>query len=107
MQTSAVGVIPRLQLAVALSACLFLINPLVLRAQGNTGTITGRILNEGTGQYLRSAIVTVVGTNISTLAESGGIYTLTGVPAGPARVSVAYAGLDLVEAAVTVSPGQI
>ena len=62
------------QLAAAFCACLFIVAPLTLRAQGNTGTITGRILNEGTGQYLRSAIVTVVGTSISTLAESAGLH---------------------------------
>ncbi len=80
--------------------------PLVVSAQTATGTITGRVLNESTGQYLRSAIVTVVGTNLSTLAESGGAYTLTGVPAGAVRLSVAYAGLDTSEATVNVPAGQ-
>jgi TonB-dependent receptor len=96
----------RIQLtAVTLCACLVLA-PAALHAQSSTGTITGRVLNEGTGQYLRSAVVTVVGTNITTLAESGGVYTLTGVPAGQARVSVAYAGLDPAETTVIVAPGQ-
>ena len=31
-----------------------------LHAQTSTGTITGRVLNESTGQYLRSATVTAV-----------------------------------------------
>ena len=77
-----------------------------MQAQAATGIITGRILNQGTGQYLRNATVTVAGTNVSTQAEAGGVYTLTGVPAGPARVVVSYAGLDPSEATVTVSPGQ-
>src|SRR5688500_248013 len=71
-----------------------------------TGTITGRVLNESTGQYLRSATVTVVGTSISAAAESGGVYTLSGVPAGEVRVAVSFIGLDPAEARVMVQPGQ-
>ena len=87
-------------------ACLALALPFSAVAQTATGTITGRILNEATGQYLRSATVTVVGTNVSTVAEAGGVYTLNGVPAGPARLSVVYAGLDPVEVTVNVAAGQ-
>src|SRR5687767_11465971 len=78
-----------------------------LHAQSTTGTITGRILNEATGQYLRNATVTVVGTNISAQAEAGGVYTLNGVPTGPARISVTYAGLDPAEATVDVTAGRL
>jgi hypothetical protein len=70
---------PGLRIVVMLSALLpwLIANVAVAQSTAATGTVTGRILNEATGQYLRSAIVTVVGTNISTLAESGGAYTLT------------------------------
>ena len=105
MQTTSVRRVVRFQLAALFAALFALIAPVHLQAQPATGTITGRVLNEGTGQYLRSAIVTVVGTNISTVAEAGGVYTLTRVPAGLARVSVAYAGLDPIEVPVTVSAG--
>lgn len=77
-----------------------------LAAQNATGTITGRILNEGTGQYLRSAVVAVPGTSLSTVAEAGGGYVLTGVPPGQVRLIVNYAGLDPAEATVTVAAGQ-
>ena len=90
----------------ALFAAAFLLSSPALQAQAGTGTITGRILNEGTGQYLRNATVTVVGTNLSTLAEAGGVYTLTGVPPGQARLVVSYAGLDPAEATVNVNSGQ-
>ncbi|MES2694516.1 MAG: TonB-dependent receptor [Verrucomicrobiota bacterium] len=92
----------------SLSICLALlfVVPAVLRAQAATGTITGRVLNEGTGQYLRSAVVTVAGTNISTVAEAGGAYTLSGVPAGEARVLVSFLGLDPSETTVRVAAGQ-
>lgn len=75
-------------------------------AQNATGTISGRVLNVGTGQYLRSASVTVVGTNLSTLTEDGGSFTLTGVPAGAAKVAISYTGLDATETVVNVTAGQ-
>jgi iron complex outermembrane recepter protein len=74
---------------------------------GETGTITGRILNPDTGQYLRSALVTVAGTNISAAAESGGVYTLNGVPAGEVTLNVSYLGMDDVKAAVVVAAGRV
>jgi TonB-dependent receptor len=91
--------------ALAMSLMAFLC-PTLLHAQSGTGTITGRILNQGTGQYLRSASVSVVGTNISTVSEDGGAFTLTGVPAGMAKLLVAYTGLDPVEVSVQVGAGQ-
>ena len=88
-------------------ACTFLLAvPGVLRAQSGTGIITGRVLNANTGQYLNSAVVSVVGTNISATAEAGGAFTLVGVPAGNVRISASYTGLDTSETSVTVTAGQ-
>ncbi len=79
----------------------------VARAQNSaTGTITGRVLNQGTGEYLRNAIVTIVGTDLSTTAEDGGNFTLRNVPAGPQRVRFAFEGLDAKEETVMVAAGQ-
>ena len=78
-----------------------------LRAQGaGTGTVSGRVLNQGTGEYLRNAVVTVVGTSLTVNAEAGGNYTLVGVPAGAQRVRFTYIGLDAKEESVTVAAGQ-
>lgn len=89
-----------------LAFVLGLIAPTAVRAQSGTGSITGRILNEGTSEYLRNAVVTVPGTNLTATAEAGGVYTLSGVPAGPARVVFTYAGLDPKEQTVNVTAGQ-
>lgn len=78
----------------------------VARAQSATGSVTGRVLNQGTGEYLRNAVVTVVGTSLTTNAEAGGNYTLNGVPAGIQRVRFTYAGLDTKEETVNVAAGQ-
>ncbi|HEX2854903.1 MAG TPA: TonB-dependent receptor [Opitutaceae bacterium] len=81
--------------------------PAILRAQGAaTGTITGRVLNQGTGEYVRNAVVSVAGTDISTTAEAGGNFTLLNVPAGPQKIVVKYASLDTKEVPVVVTAGQ-
>jgi iron complex outermembrane receptor protein len=85
---------------------LTLFSTTAAHAQSGTGTITGRVLNAGTGEYLRNAIITVEGTKISTTAEAGGNFTLTGVPAGAAKISAAFAGLDPQVETVVVGAGQ-
>ncbi len=76
------------------------------RPTSGTGTVSGRVLNETTGQYLLGAMVMVAGTNISTVSERGGNYTLLGVSAGEAHVFVAFLGLEPADAVVPVSAGQ-
>ncbi len=76
-----------------------------LRAQ-STGTISGRVLNEATGDYLKNALVVVVGTDQSTTADVGGVFILTNVPAGPVRLKATYTGLDPSERSVTVEAGR-
>jgi len=75
---------------------------LAASAQAQTATITGRVLNQGTGDYLRYAQVQIVGSDKSAITEEGGIYTLTNVPAGEVKLSVTYTGLDPQELTVTV-----
>ena len=90
-------------LAVTASLCL----PQQSQAQSGNGTIIGRVINEGTGRYLKSAEIEVVGTGVRTVSESNGTFTLIGVPAGEARVFVRYPGLDPYEAKVTVTADEI
>lgn len=75
-----------------------------VRAAG--GTVTGRVLNEATGQYLRNAEIKVVGTDLTAVSSDGGVYRLLNVPPGEVAVSAAYTGLDLNQAKVTVVEGQ-
>jgi iron complex outermembrane receptor protein len=71
------------------------------------GTITGRILNPATQEYIRNAEVRVDGTNLSATTDSGGYYQLRNVPAGTAQVVAIYPGVDPVTASVTVTAGTI
>ncbi|MBL9189827.1 MAG: TonB-dependent receptor [Opitutaceae bacterium] len=72
----------------------------------DTGSVTGRVLNEATGDYLKNAIITLVGAERSTVADVGGAFTLTGLPAGVVRLRASYTGLDPVEVSVTVESGR-
>ncbi len=91
--------------ALALTASLCL--PFQALAQSGNGTITGRVINEGTGRYLGSAEIEVVGTGIRTVSERDGSFTLLGVPVGEAKIFVRYAGLDPYETTVTVAADEI
>ena len=69
------------------------------------GSIVGRVLNQATGQYLRNAVITVEGTELSTTSNDGGYYALTGVPDGKVAVTVKYIGLDTQQIAAEVAAG--
>ncbi len=70
------------------------------------GTIEGRVLNARNGEYLEGARITVEGTKLETFTNSDGIYRLTQVPAGPARVVAFYTGTPALTVSTTVSAGQ-
>lgn len=72
-----------------------------------SGTVTGQLTNAGTGEPLRNAIVTVVGTTNSVSAETGGFYTLLAVPAGEVTLEVSYAGLETTRVNVAVADGDL
>jgi TonB-dependent receptor len=75
---------------------------LAASAHAQTATVTGRVLNQATGEYLKYAQIQIVGTDKNVIAEDGGVYTLLNVPAGEVKLSVAYTGLDTQVITVTV-----
>ncbi len=74
-------------------------------AQPATGTISGRIFNPATGEYVRNAEVTIPGTNLVAYSADDGSYQLTRVPAGNVTLAVAYTGYEAASASVTVGAG--
>jgi len=70
------------------------------------GTISGRVFNAATRQFVRDAEIRVEGTALITSSEAGGYYTLAQVPAGTARITVAFAGYPAVTHPVVVTAGQ-
>jgi iron complex outermembrane receptor protein len=71
----------------------------------STGSISGRVLNVGTGQYLNNARVTVKGSNTTVFTDKDGSYRLAGVPSGPLTLEVFFTDLDLTTAQVVVPAG--
>ncbi|MDP3070911.1 MAG: TonB-dependent receptor [Opitutaceae bacterium] len=74
-------------------------------AQSATGTITGRIFNPASDQYVRNAQVQIAGTSLSAVSEDGGTYRISGVPAGDATVVVTFTGYRTESATVRVTAG--
>src|SRR5688572_11536552 len=70
----------------------------------STGTITGRVFDERTGQSLEGAVVRVVGSTAVDYTTSDGRYLLA-VPAGEATIEVEYIGLDTLRQTVSVPAG--
>lgn len=67
-----------------------------------TGAIQGRVFNAATGKALANARVTVQGGNLTAVTDEIGAYRVAGVPAGPARISVAFVGMQSVSATLNI-----
>src|SRR5688500_13332352 len=89
-----------LSIAVAALFC-----SLPLFGQAGTGSISGRVHNEATGQYLNNARVTIKGTGLSTLTDDTGTFRLSGVPSGTTTIEAFYSGLDPLQITVVVPSG--
>lgn len=74
-------------------------------AAERTGAVSGRVFNPFTQEYVRNAEVAIVGTNHVAYTADDGTYSLTGVPIGPAILSVTYTGYEKATAQVRVPPG--
>lgn len=93
-----------LQIAFLLAGWLLpLAHPLA--AQTATGSITGRIYNPNTGEYVRNAQVRIVETGQTATSEGGGEFRFTDAPAGKVTLVVTYTGYRAATATVTVPAG--
>ncbi len=68
--------------------------------------IEGRVTDAKSGHFLNDAVVSVVGTALSTLTNTAGNYALPGVPAGDHTVKVVVLGYATQERQVTVTAGR-
>ena len=90
-------------LAAALAFAFTPLSPPV--AAQETGSITGTVMEEGSGQPINGAQVSVEGTSIGLLTDARGRFSLPGVPAGEQTVRVTSLGYRSTTQAVTVQPG--
>lgn len=72
---------------------------------GAVGTVVGRIINLGTGEYLRDADIRILGGEQRVASEEGGHYRLAGVTAGSVTIVVSYTGYATASRTVRVNPG--
>ena len=76
-----------------------------VRAQGTTGSASGRVVDSTAQQPLSNVTVSVVGTQIGGLTRPDGRYFLNGIPAGAQRLRVTRIGFAAQERAVTITGG--
>ena len=79
---------------------------LVQAQTGGAGTLTGRIFNPATNEYVRNAEIQIEGTSLTAYSRDDGSYVLTNIPAGEITVTVSYTGYQRETARVTVGAGQ-
>ncbi len=82
-----------------------LLSPALTAAAAGTGSVSGRIQNVVTGQYLNNVRVAVKGTDQVTFTDQTGSYRLAAVPAGAIVLEVFFTGLDAQEIPLTVTSG--
>jgi iron complex outermembrane receptor protein len=84
-----------------------LLAPAVMTASpsSGTGTITGRVFNPASGEYVRNATIVIKETGQQVISGDGGEYRLTGVPTGPVTVLVNYTGHRATPTSVDVASG--
>ena len=86
-------------------ALLFMLMLPALLAQTGTGSISGRIFNPATGEYLRNAQIRLESTGQTVGSDNGGNYRISPVPEGPVTIVVSYTGYHSVTATVEVAAG--
>ena len=69
-------------------------------------SLSGRVQNVVTGQFLNNARVSVRGTDLVAFTDQSGTYLLPRVPAGKVALEVFYTGLDPQSATLEVAPGR-
>ena len=88
----------------ALCACL--VSTAIAQTLAGTGSVSGRIYNPATKEFVKNAEVRIEGTAILTASEDGGYYNLQGVPVGQAIISVTYTGYHKTTKSVSIQSAQ-
>jgi iron complex outermembrane receptor protein len=83
------------------------VGPMSAAAPSATGSITGRVQNTETGQYLNNARVTIRDTGLSILTDETGTFRLPAVPAGEVILEIFYTGLDPLRVPLSLAPDQM
>jgi outer membrane receptor for ferrienterochelin and colicin len=74
---------------------------------GQTGTVTGRILDETSGDGLPGANAVIQGTAIGSITDLDGYFSIGNVPTGPQVVVITYVGYQTIEQQVNITSGTV
>ena len=77
--------------------------PTTTLAQATAASLSGRVQNTVTGQYLNNVRVSVRGTTLIAFTDESGTYRLDRVPTGTVVLEVFYTGLDPQQISVTLA----
>jgi hypothetical protein len=75
-------------------------------AGGQTGSVTGTVIEAANRRPIEGAQVFVKGTNLATQAGEGGRFTLFNIPAGARIIGVRQLGFAANEKPVTIVAGR-
>ncbi len=75
-------------------------------SQSIYGTITGKVVEEGTGIPLVGTNISLVGTTLGAASDRDGFYTIRSVPPGSYTILVRFMGYKSVSQEVTVTASQ-
>lgn len=92
-------------LALTLSLA-FVLAPRLAAETIATGTLTGRVSEAGSKNYLQGAEVAIEGTTIHTTVERDGSFQLNNVPVGTQTVTVTYPGLEPKNESIEIKAGE-
>ena len=90
----------------SLVPAVFLLTFSAGRSAAQTGAISGRITDAGTGQAIPLAQVNVIGTNIGSQTTADGRYMLRGIKPGPVEIRILRVGFTESRRNATVVAGQ-
>ncbi len=85
---------------------LFLLFPVLLTAQ-ETGKITGKVIDPGTGQGMEKVIVFIQGTGIKVQTGPDGIFVMEKAPVGAYSLQIEKENYEMAVMPVVVKPGEI
>lgn len=101
------SVYTRLSMPWLLALLAFSLTISLTHAQTNTGVVQGQVFNATSGSALVNARVTLRGLDREATTDEGGVFRITGVPAGPTTIDISYIGLAPGSANVVVPAGGV
>jgi TonB-dependent receptor len=90
-----------------LSLLFALASPSAIAQTPTTGSVSGRVYDTVTDQFIRNAEIHVAGTDAMVRSEEWGFYQIDNLPAGTVNISLMYTGREARAYKVVISAGTV